>query len=167
MMRLLHRAGSPHRETVRGAAHDMDPFGTELPSVLALVAWHQPAGRGDDPPPGKVRPRASEQRTHSPCRSRKARLSRHLAVRHDLARLQSRQHTPDFQGETSLRVAPPSGVAARGWCFPPPGESRDHVSILARGRGRSFGKCLLPGTNLGGPPIVVPVFHDHWTVVYP
>ena len=77
--------------------------------MLALVAGHEPAGRGDDPPPGPLAAAGCQQPPDGPGGAGEPGLLGHLAVGHDLARPQPAEDAPHSTLEAGhwLDAAPP------------------------------------------------------------
>lgn len=56
--------------------------------MLGLVSGNQPAGGGDDPPPGQIGRPGGQQMAHGPGRAGATGVGRHLSVGDDLPRPQ-------------------------------------------------------------------------------
>jgi hypothetical protein len=67
--------------------------------MLSLLAWYQPARRGDDPPPRQP-VNALQRVADCSCRAGKSGLRRHLAVGHDFPW----EQTPDDRCDRFVEV---------------------------------------------------------------
>src|SRR5687767_11138733 len=74
---------------------DVDPLAPQPTRLLGLVAGDEPARRADHPPPCVPPAGPGQDRPHGAGRPGPARLEGHLAVGHDITRLEREQHAVD------------------------------------------------------------------------